>query len=429
MNFVRAAIFGSCISFVAGCNTSASSHSVTVPQQRNDGPAVQYEHHSEIPESARPNDATISLYEDNRRRFIQRLESGGNIYRIRSAGNAVPFAKEPNAPSAALENELSNGYILSYLYYDNGVIKYDGLPPRGRFDRDVNDQTLLFTHSTGKSIVSYIVGHAICAGYIGSVNEPIDWPLMSETLYQGQPLNNLLNMNAGDKHVVNENGSRVIGSNLHHRDIGLDTIASYLEGTRRRGNDVFYNNMLADIIANYVVFKSGENYDNLLREVFQNKIRIESDVFFELHRMSFTEGKRSQFYGEMQTRASYSFFMTRLDFLRFAEAMMKDYQQQTCVGQYLKEAQKQSKVWYNYRPRSNNAQLWLHSYSKRYGAQFYFDFHGMQGRNILATEGFNGQNIMIDLDKSQIVVTNSAATGWDQRKFILDVIKDGSLPQ
>ena len=78
------------------------------------------------------------------------------------------------------------------------------------FDRDIDDKTLFFTHSTGKSIISYIVGHAICEGYISSVNEPINWPLMKNTLYDGQPLINLLNMNAGDKHTVNPRSSRVM---------------------------------------------------------------------------------------------------------------------------------------------------------------------------------------------------------------------------
>jgi hypothetical protein len=71
----------------------------------------------------------------------------------------------------------------------------------------------------------------------------------------------------------------------------------------------------------------------------------------------------------------------------------------------------------------------MHNYAKKYGAQFYFDFYGMSGRNILATEGLNGQNIMIDMDNSRIVVTNSAATAWDQRVFMLDVIKNGELPK
>jgi hypothetical protein len=112
-----------------------------------------------------------------------------------------------------------------------------------------------------------------------------------------------------------------------------------------------------------------------------------------------------------------------------AEAMMKDYQNETCVGRYLKSAQKQAKAWPQYLPNSENANFFINTYAKKYGAQFYFDFLGMSDRNILATEGFNGQNMMIDMDNSRIVVTNSAATAWDTRVFILNVIKNGELPK
>ena len=71
----------------------------------------------------------------------------------------------------------------------------------------------------------------------------------------------------------------------------------------------------------------------------------------------------------------------------------------------------------------------MHNYAKKYGGQFYFDFQKMKGRNILATEGYNGQNMMIDFDNSKIVVTQSAATGWNQKTFVLNVIRTGKLPK
>lgn len=413
----------------AACAPSNAENASSTIAAAMDGPAVQYDNFSEIPESARPNNATISLYEENRRTFLRRLISGGNAYRIRPAGNAMPFRRDLLPESATIERELSEGYLLSYLYYENGSIRYDGLPPRDRFSRPVSNDTLFFTHSTGKSIVSYIVGHAICEGYISSADEIIDWPLMANTVYDGQSLQDLLNMSAGDSHVVTNGASRVVGAGTHHRDMGIDTIANYLQGTERRGGGVFYNNVLTDIIASYVAYRAGDNYERLLRRVFQDKIRIGNDVYFELHRRTPTEGRQSPYYGKLQTRASYSFLMTREDFLRVAVAMMQDYQQQTCVGQYLRNAQNQAVRWPKYRPGNDNAQLWLHNYAADYGSQFYFDFHGIRSRNIIATEGYNGQNIMIDLDNSRIVVTNSAATGWDQRTFVLNVIRDGELPR
>jgi len=396
----------------------------------DDEKLIVYNSSVSVPEDARPNDATISFYEWRKKKFIENRRRQERLYTITPKGNASKFTYQKNLPSSKIEKQLSEGFLLSYLYYDKGVIKYDGTATKGRFEKDITNKTLFFTHSTGKSITSYIVGHAICEGYISSIDEVIDWPLMNNTLYQGQLLRNLLNMSAGDKHVVNKRTSRFMGSSEHHRDMSLDTIAYLLDGTKAKGNKVFYNNALSDIIANYVVFKAGDNYDELMKKVFQDKIKIENEVAYEKHRQSRIHKKNPKYNGNPQTLASYSYIMTRLDFLRVAEAMMKDYQNKTCVGNYLRESQQQAKKWYKYRPTSmDNAHFWLHNYARKYGSQFYFDFYKMKKRNIMATEGYNGQNMLIDLDNSRIVVTNSAATGWDVRTYMLNVIRKGKLPK
>jgi CubicO group peptidase (beta-lactamase class C family) len=383
----------------------------------------------ELPASARPNDATISLFEFRKKNFIDRRRIQGRLYTVPPKGNAKKFTYEKNISSSKVDKQLSKGFLLSYLFYDNGVIKYDGKAKKGRFKDDITNKTLFYTHSTGKSITSYIVGHAICDGYISSIDEIIDWPLMENTLYHGQPLRNLLNMAAGDKHVVNKSSNRFMGSSEHHRDMGLDTIALLLQGTTAKENKVFYNNALADIIANYIVFKSGKDYDKLMKKVFQDKIKIGNEIAYEKHGQTRKYKKIAKYNGSPQTLASYSYYMTRLDFLRFAEAMMKDYQNETCVGNYLRESQQQAKKWFKYRPTRKNAQWYLHNFSKKYGSQFYFDFQGLKKRNIIGTEGYNGQNILIDLDNSRIVVTNSAATGWNIKTYMLNVIKKGKLPK
>jgi len=384
----------------------------------------------ELPESARPNDATISYFELQKKLLIKQRRRQGRLYTVPPKGNAKKFTYEKNISSSKVDKQLSEGYLLSYIFYDNGVIKYDGKAKKGRFKDDITDKTLFYTHSTGKSITSYIVGHAICDGYISSIDEIIDWPLMENTLYHGQPLRNLLNMAAGDKHVVDENTTRFMNSFEHHRHMGLDTIALLLQGTKAKGNKVFYNNALSDIIANYIVFKSGKDYDKLMKKVFQDKIKIGNEIAYEKHGQTKNISQIIYKYnGSPQTLASYNYFMTRLDFLRFAEAMMKDYQNETCVGNYLRESQQQAKKWYKYRPTMKNAHWKVKNYAKKYGSQFYFDFHGMKKRNIIGTFGLNGQNILIDLDNSRIVVTNSAATGWNVKTYMLNVIKKGKLPK
>ena len=410
---------------LVGCK----SNPILVLQNNPGGKAVNYGNSyfvAEMPGDARPNDATISLYAKGRQNFFNTLQAKGEFYTIKPKGNAEPFKYQENSESRHLETQMTNGFLLSYLFYDDGVIKYDALPDRGRIEPEVTDKTLFFTHSTGKSIVSYIAGHALCEGFISSINEPIDWPLMSGTLYQGQPLINLLNMQAGDSHTVDKSStSYVMGSKTHHRDMDLTSIASLLEGTTPKDPKVFYNNFLSDVIASYVAFRAGDKYPELLNYIFQDKVRIENEVHFQLHTLSSNGIYREQ----LQNRASYTFMLTRKDLLRIGVAMMKDYQQQTCVGNYLRELQAQAKPWPKYAPSADNSFLYAVRYARKYGGQFYFDFSGMQGRNIVLTAGKNGQNILMDMDNSRIVVTQSAATGWDRRAFLLDVIRDGQLQE
>ena len=422
------------VTIVVGPILSVGSFTNTVleatVQTDRGGKAVAYNPPGgQMPQKVSPNDSTISLYEDRRIDQIKARRSQDRLFIITPKGNSQPFNQETILTSYSLKNELAYGHTLSYLYYENGAIKFDGIATDGRFAQDVNNETLFRTNSTGKSITSYIVAHAICDGYISSIDEIIDWPLMSKTLYQGQPLRNLLNMNTGDKHTVDFDSTRVMGSPIHHRDMGLDTIAALLEGTKKIGSAVFYNNFLSDVIANYIAFKAGDNYEALMRKVFQDKVKIQHEVSYEKHRKTETNGKFSEYYGQPQTLASYSYFITRMDLLRVGVAIMKDYQSQTCVGQYLKMSQAQALPWPHYLPKDGTEKFFIDTYSKKYGAQFYFDFHEMDGRNILGTEGAQGQNMLIDMDNSRIVVIHGVATVSDQKSLLINVIRDGQLPK
>ena len=57
----------------------------------------------------------------------------------------------------------------------------------------------------GKSLVSYVAGYAICGGYIDNINVKLDdWPVLNGTLYEGQKLIDILNMQAGDQKFIGE---------------------------------------------------------------------------------------------------------------------------------------------------------------------------------------------------------------------------------
>ena len=88
--------------FLSSCQTTMT--------RQNDpgGKAVYYGRSLEMPQKARPNDATISAYEDRKKSFLQRRKNGGRLYVVEPKGNAVDFRYEPNKKSLILEKELSN---------------------------------------------------------------------------------------------------------------------------------------------------------------------------------------------------------------------------------------------------------------------------------------------------------------------------------
>ena len=57
----------------------------------------------------------------------------------------------------------------------------------------------------GKSLISYVDGHAICKGYIDSVNIKLDdWIVLNDTLYADNTLKQVLNMTSGDHKYIGE---------------------------------------------------------------------------------------------------------------------------------------------------------------------------------------------------------------------------------
>ena len=90
--------------------------------------------------------------------------------------------------------EISNNGetgIIGYLLYEDDKIVIDELdmPTHTKKDGRVIIDGLLPSHSIGKSLVSYVTGHAICEGYIKSVHEKITgWKTVQNTLYQDQVL-------------------------------------------------------------------------------------------------------------------------------------------------------------------------------------------------------------------------------------------------
>ena len=330
---------------------------------------------------------------------------------------------------------MNNSGLLSYLFYENGNIKYDYISPKNRFGFIYNNSTPYLSNSIGKSFVSYILGHAICEGKIAGINTKVnDWPLIKDTLYHNQSLLNLINMAANDNNYVDDTK----GMKSSGRWYNIHSIKSFaereLKGSKQSSNfnrKYNYNGLLTNIIMNYIVHKTDYEFEALLNRVFQEKVKIKHSikVFYQKYPRE-DDGKiirnsSLELTPEMGT-AYYMFYATRYDFLRVAKSMLDDWNEDNCVGKYLKTVyknriSKQLPSFLTSNPKKTEF------YPSSYGGQFHFDYFKMKNRKILGMDGYGGQSILIDFDNSRIVVVNTVHNDYDWKALVYDVIKNGDI--
>jgi len=320
------------------------------------------------------------------------------------------------------KNNKNTG-IISYLLFEDDKIVIDVSDiPKKVSSGDTIIDGLLPSHSMGKSLVSYVTGHAICEGYIDNVNVKLnDWPLIKNTLYEDAVLLDLLNMRGGDQKWVGER--RKVGSDNRIKGekkeenvnvIGLMKVMNvYLRGSEKSKLIYNYSALTTNVIMNYVKHKTGADWDKLLHKVFNEHVGVKNSVYFSKSRKylkydDFVSGR-------------YSFYADRYDYLRIAKTMMEDWHNDTCAGKYLKtiyenRVQKKDKV----KEADDVA-----SYTKSYGGQIHFDIFGIdKTRKILGLSGFAGQQILIDLDNKRIIVVSSLYRNYNWKKIVYSVIKN-----
>ena len=419
-----------------GCKAPITSAEAKPTKPKSDE-ITFFDHPFELPDNLawQPNDATISHYYKRNDRLRSRIEEA---YKVDSSDNPVEFVKKIEQHKV-IDREMATKTAFSYLYYEDGVVIYDAMPPEGRFSMVLDDSSYFSSHSMGKSITSYIIGHAICEGYIESIDAPIaDWPLMENTLYYGQPLIKLLNMTAGDTKVIRRGEGSFIktGRNIHGnaplRRAAKNTLE--LANTKPvRAAKFSYSNLTADVLFNYMMHRVGSDFDTFIANFYQNKVRIKHPIYIEMNPLD------NRIYPPpideriKQGAGRYGVSATRYDYLRIAKAMMDDWQNDTCEGRYLKEI-------YNRRvPRNRRISSWNSAdlkwgnphfghTAKTYGGQFWTDIVGLLGRNVLVMNGANGQNIAMDMDNSRIVVISAGKSRHvNMKKLAYEPLKYGRI--
>ena len=325
----------------------------------------------------------------------------------------------------SIDKDMQRTGLLSYLLFENDEIVIDKKSPDSRLGLLFDNDTKWTTASVGKSFTSYVVGQAICDGYIESVDIKLnDWPLIKNTLYENVKLINLLNMAAGDQKYSNDEKDLI---NIKPKNPNVNSLKYHMDGhfkgSKPSKNKYNYSNIVANIIINYVWFKSNGDFQKITDKVFKEKAGIEDSIYFLKisHRMTRGIKQEGEFKGlrykydvfDEDGPLRYSMELNRYDFLRVAKAILDDWKNDTCVGKYLKTIHKR-RIPKNHKERKP---------TRSYGGQFHFDYSGFKNRNIFGLDGAYGQSILIDMDNSKIVSINAIHTNYNWRKIALGALK------
>ena len=397
--------------FVFNCGGGSNNNSSSKASISSDTGIDRYGGRAEIPEDANPNYQTLYYFLDSYLnewdRFYKRWPNDGYKYNVEKSNRPYTF-KSDLRENKDVKNEFQKTALLSYLIYEKGKIVVDEITPKERFGELFNNQSKLHSQSAGKSITSYIVGHAICDGYISSIDAKIDdWPAAKNTLYDNQKIIDLLNMNAGDHYYVTQNG--LINSNRWYNSYPVeDILQNEFRNSKKSTSKHNYHGFLTNLLGTYVVHKTGDNFQILLNKVFQEKAQIEDSVFFLKQENATVNDKTfwNQFYGN------------RYDYLRVSRAILNDWQQDTCVGKYLKS------VYDTAIPKNKRYSSGFRlGYTEKYAGQFHTHFQGIH-RPIVMMDGFGGQIFVIDFERERIIAIQAIHDNFNFKKLVFDVLNN-----
>ena len=223
-------------------------------------------------------------------------------------------------------------------------------------------------------------------------------------------------MNTGDQKYIDEfkDGTSKLGP---YEDEDIATTMRFHfnnQNTKKSKERYNYNGFVTQLILNYMKFKIGEDYDKFYSRVFNDKIKIKNSI-----RYGYTSLKEHFGNGHPNIMA------TRFDYLRIAKAIMDDYQNDTCVGKYLKEIYKR-----RIPKGSKGKEEPAFNRTKSYGGQFHMDFPGLKDKIIFGMGGYGGNMILIDVENSRILVVNSLHYNntkykYNHKKLLHDPFKKG----
>ena len=333
----------------------------------------------------------------------------GKSYKFYTEPSSQPTAlkfnlkKKPKFIKKIVKNMQSTG-LISYLMYENGEIVIDQLSPPERFGDLIDNDTMIYSMSLGKSLGGYLIGHAICKGYINSLSSTLaDWPIVKGTLLETATVQDLINASTGDQKYIKDN---YLSSG---RDIGDLTIANIakneLANTKPAKKRFKYSQFSPNVALNYISFKTGYKFSSFMNEVLNDHVGLAG----KLKMNHIGTGIESE--GGIQS----NFKASRYDYLRIGIAILNDWNSDTCIGNYLKDV---------YANRVNKGYIQGDGYSKSYAGFFHTNYSGISDA-VMGMDGYGGIALLINFDDNRIVYTHAVHRNYNYKSLVLRAIDKG----
>ena len=373
--------------------------------EKDVGEVKLWSDNSQIPESYNPNLATVrEHFQKYNKRGVPRDE------RFASKPSDNPTQLIFNKKRASvIQKELGRSFLASYIMYEKGEIVIDEKSPNNRLGDLFDDDTLLYSMSLGKSLGGYLMGHAICKGYIESVDQKLsDWPLAKNTLLAEITVREVLNSTLGDQEYRSLIPEYFKTTDRDPGDVSISDVAFRELRDSKAGKKIFaYGQFPANVAWNYISFKTNLRFKDFLNDVMQNHIGL-------ANRLKVNSGGGGEKDGPLQS----NFKATRYDTLRIGIAILKDWRDDTCVGKFLKDI---------YKSRVKKGKYNMgDGYSQSYAGFFHTGYPNVKD-TVMGMDGYGGIALLINFDDERIIYTHAIHRNYNYKKIVMKAIRDGKF--
>lgn len=230
--------------------------------------------------------------------------------------------------SAYVTTQLAETSLVSYMVYEKGKLLISELSPKGRLGDLINERTLIYSMSLGKSLAGYMIGHAICQGHIESIEQSLsDWPLVADTFIADLTVRDVINATMGNQSFMKKGDNESFKSGNRVNGSLKDMIFLDLKGTKAGRKRFEYGQLSPFIALNYIAFKTGHKFLDFSNSVLRDHVHL-SDTLSWAH-----AGVGQEKHGIIHP----NFNATRSDTLRIGIAILEDWNKNNCVGKFLKD--------------------------------------------------------------------------------------------